>query len=166
MDWNIDIIVALGMVKIILFIYLCLLLTIHFLMYSSSCSDGNLFAGTIPSEISNLTNLEYLSISYEDANIPVELGQLIKLKELHLGYSTRQETLPDIFSTMKVLETLTIGPRKNLQGSIPDSLFNMKSLVSVQIFETSLAGELLPFASDKITKLYVVFIAFLSERKC
>ena len=56
----------------------------------------NLQAGTIPAELGNLSNLEWLWLNGNQltGGIPSELGSLANLQELDIGYNQLTGTIP------------------------------------------------------------------------
>ena len=85
--------------------------------------------GSIPPELGQLTELEYLSLSDNDLTgpIPPELGQLTKLKELDLLRNRLTGPIPPELGQLKALKWLNLS-RNRLTGPIPPELGQLKAL--------------------------------------
>ena len=81
---------------------------------------------TIPSWLSELTNLTYLSLygCGLTGSIPEELGNLINLENLALGVNSLTGTIPESFKNLTKLQELNIK-YNNLYGKIPSEVVNM-----------------------------------------
>ncbi|MBQ9723193.1 MAG: hypothetical protein IJV84_06710 [Bacteroidales bacterium] len=81
---------------------------------------------TIPSWLSELTNLTYLSLYGCEltGSIPEELGNLINLENLALGVNSLTGTIPESFKNLTKLQELNIK-YNNLYGKIPSEVVNM-----------------------------------------
>ncbi|EEF32146.1 protein binding protein, putative [Ricinus communis] len=85
-------------------------------------------SGFLPSELSTLSKLQYLSLDHNRLSGPFpSLGNLTYLRELYIGskdFSTNIiGTLPDIFDSLPSLQQLIIS-ENNLTGPLPASLAN------------------------------------------
>ena len=79
--------------------------------------------GTIPVELSKLSNLQRLIFSFNDLSgaIPAELGKLTALKELRFFYNDLSGPIPAELGNLTALQTLDFYGN-NLSGSIPKQL--------------------------------------------
>ena len=80
----------------------------------------------IPSWLSELTNLTYLSLYGCGlvGAIPEELGKLVNLESLSLGANNLSGTIPETFAQLTKLQELNIK-YANLYGSIPQAIVKM-----------------------------------------
>jgi len=83
------------------------------------CNMDYELSGQIPTEIGNLTNLEFLGLWYNHftGTIPSEIGDLTKLTSLGLQQS-------------------------NLTGEIPSEFWNLVQLIELSLFENQLSGDI------------------------
>ncbi|MEN8219751.1 MAG: Calx-beta domain-containing protein, partial [Pseudomonadota bacterium] len=97
-----------------------------------SCTSGhvselylhsNQLTGTIPSELGNLSYLEYLYLHSNQltGTIPSELGNLSKLTRLYLSSNQLTGTIPSELGNLSKLTKLNLSDNK-LTGSIPSNL--------------------------------------------
>ncbi|SCY04929.1 Por secretion system C-terminal sorting domain-containing protein [Nonlabens sp. Hel1_33_55] len=86
--------------------------------------------GQIPTEIQNLTNLEYLGIGIEpgvSGTLPESIGNLTNLKRLRLQGTSNSGSLPATIGNLVNLEELRlIG--NNFSGDLPTTFNNLVSL--------------------------------------
>ena len=87
---------------------------------------SNMQGVTIPSWLSELTNLKYLSLFGCGliGEIPEDLGNLVKIEQLELGVNNLSGSIPSSFSNLKQLRELNIK-YNNLSGEIPESIVGM-----------------------------------------
>ena len=107
--------------------------------------DKNL-NGTLPPEIRYLTELTFLSISYNKnltGPIPPELGTLTKLIRLDLTSNSLSGPIPPELGNLTQLLNLNLY-RNNLSGPIPPELGNMQSLEELYLLENQLSGPIPP----------------------
>lgn len=95
---------------------------LEYLSFTSSEMQGV----TIPSWLSELTNLTYLSLYGCGlvGAIPEELGKLVNLESLSLGANNLSGTIPETFAQLTKLQELNIK-NANLYGSIPQAIVKM-----------------------------------------
>lgn len=86
-------------------------------------------SGPIPLELSNLENLTYLSLRYNNLTgpIPPELGNLSNLNYLNLERNNLTGLIPPQLGNFKNLTYLNLYDN-NLSGNIPPELFNLTNL--------------------------------------
>lgn len=106
-----------------------------------SCTDGHVTAlsfedfygsglsGTIPPEIGNLTNLQYIALDNNQigGSIPPELGNLSNLQTLGLSYNRLSGSIPPEFGKLTNLQYLGLN-NNQLSGPLPSSLTALSSL--------------------------------------
>ena len=104
----------------------------------------NEFSGEIPSEISELSNLNILFLgrnNYDEAPVPVWLRNMTLLQELSLKSSSLIETIPTWLGELMYLLFLDLG-ENSLTGQIPQELGNLTELTVLILNSNSLTGEL------------------------
>ena len=87
---------------------------------------SNMQGVTIPSWLSELKNLKYLSLFGCGliGEIPEDLGNLVEIEQLELGVNNLSGSIPSSFSNLKQLRELNIK-YNNLSGEIPESIVGM-----------------------------------------
>ncbi|GAY69164.1 hypothetical protein CUMW_269900 [Citrus unshiu] len=112
----------------------------EFYMYNCNIS------GSIPEEISNLTNLVEIDLGGNKLNgsIPITLGKLRKLQRLNLEDNILEGSIPDDICRLAELYRLELGSNK-LYGSIPACFGNLASL------------RILSLGSNKLTSIPLTF---------
>ncbi|KAJ8765553.1 hypothetical protein K2173_014675 [Erythroxylum novogranatense] len=103
----------------------------------------NQIRGTIPTEIGNLINLEYLSLerNHLAGSIPSSIGKLEKLYGLYLSTNEFSGRIPLTLGNVTSLNELYLGGNK-LQGSIPSTLGDCRHLVTLILSENKLSGQI------------------------
>ncbi|MBA0661968.1 hypothetical protein Goklo_006178 [Gossypium klotzschianum] len=102
----------------------------------------NQFKGTFPKEIGNLTNLEVLDMAYNEfvpMKIPLEFGQMSKLKYLWMRTNNLIGEIPESFNNLSSLQHLDLAIN-NLEGPIPSMMFSLKNLTILYLFDNKLSG--------------------------
>ncbi len=109
--------------------------------------------GSIPSELGQLTNLEYLSLIGNEltGSIPAELGQLTKLVALKLQVNDLTGSIPAQLGNLTSLEDLDLS-NNDLTGSIPAQLGNLTSLEEMRLNDNNLTGSI-PAQLGNLTNL-------------
>ena len=102
--------------------------------------DSNL-RGTIPSELGSLSNLKSLDLSNNDLTgaVPRELGSLSNLKSLDLSNNDLTGEVPHELGSLSSLLTLGLDSNQ-FAGSIPAELGNMSSLAELHLSGNELTG--------------------------
>ncbi len=105
--------------------------------------NSNRLSGEIPTELGNLTNLEYLDLGYNQLSgeIPAELGNLTNLQSLNLHNNQLSGEIPAELSNLTSLQLLNLF-RNQLSGEIPAELGNLANLQSFNLFRNQLSGEI------------------------
>ena len=90
---------------------------------SQSAAIGQGLSGQIPSELGNLTRLEWLSLADNrlSGTIPPELGNLVNLRNLYLSYNKLTGRIPPELGNLTNLAYLRINGNQ-LTGCIPGAL--------------------------------------------
>ena len=103
----------------------------------------NKLNGEIPPEIGNLLNLSYIHLGFNNlrGEIPPELGNLLKLNELFLNFNGLTGEIPPEIGNLHNLEGLYILGNQ-LTGELPLSLTNLESINSFSWGQDSRENEL------------------------
>ena len=122
--------------------------------YSRDLDEYESWLVTIPSSIKNLKNLESLSVKGIKGPLPEELFEMEKISYLSLGWLWLDGPLPEGFGKLKNLQTLIIQGRfnylitphsnKNINGSIPEDLYDCTNLKTLWISDTDISGTISP----------------------
>ena len=97
--------------------------------------------GTVPTQLSRLTNLEVLHLTFTELTgpIPRELGNLTNLTQLDLFDNQLTGTIPPELGRLANLQRLALQ-RNQLIGTIPPSLGNLTGLRFLNLQENQLTG--------------------------
>jgi Leucine-rich repeat (LRR) protein len=98
-------------------------------------------SGAIPSELGNLSNLEYLYLRRNQLSgaIPSELGNLSNLSTLNFIANQLSGAIPSELGNLSNLSSLHLSANQ-LSGAIPSEFGNLSSLSSLGLFENQLSG--------------------------
>ncbi|KAG8365053.1 hypothetical protein BUALT_Bualt18G0063000 [Buddleja alternifolia] len=103
----------------------------------------NQFSGQIPSNISECSQLQVLSLSenYFSGHIPGDIGKLTSLQILYLGTNNLTGLLPREIGKLYQLEALSLRSN-SFTGSIPLEFFNISTLRTLSLAINGLSGSL------------------------
>lgn len=119
----------------------------------------NGLSGSIPSELGNLTNLEWMSLwdNRLSGPIPSELGNLTNLTVLMLGENKLSGLIPSELSNLTNLEVMGLWSN-GLSGPIPPELGNLTNLEGLSLGGNELSGEIPPELGS-LTELEELYLA-------
>ena len=114
---------------------------------------NNDLSGTIPTELGNLTNLQSLNLLGNDLNgpIPAELGNLTNLESLYLYENELSGPIPAELGNLTNLQGMYLNQNR-LSGTIPAELGNLTNLESLYLYENELSGTI-PAELGNLTNL-------------
>ena len=114
---------------------------------------GKHLSGRIPSELGNLSNLEWLSLGFNQLSgpVPTQLGNLASLKVLALGDAHLTGPIPPELGNLSNLERLNLGFNQ-LSGPVPFQLGNLSNLESLNLRANDLTGPI-PSELGNLSKL-------------
>ena len=128
-------------------------------------------SGEIPEALGNLSELESLSLMFNDdltGEIPASLGNLSKLESLSLSFNNLTGGVPEALGNLSELESLSLM-FNDLTGEIPASLGNLSKLRDLDLSGSGLSG-CIPTAlkSDDLTsgsrsEVYLDYYAFCDD---
>ncbi len=115
---------------------------------NSTLNKGNL-KSTLPSDISKLTNLEWLSLHNAlKGAIPSSIGSLAKLKLLHISQDTTylgkgdlNGTIPSTIGNLSNLQSLNITDQQ-LSGTLSETIGTLSGLVEINLSGNQLSGNI------------------------
>ena len=110
---------------------------------------GNNLSGRIPSQLGNLSALEWLRLDYNQltGSIPAKLGNLISLEGLILADNQLSDTIPVELGNLSALEWLILDYNQ-LTGEIPAELGNLADLERLLLEDNQLLGAIPPELGD------------------
>jgi len=126
---------------------------------------ANNLTGSIPSQLSSLSNLTALSFSGNrlSGQIPSQLGSLASLTLLHLAYNDLSGQIPAELGSLAKLKELFLK-RNQLSGQIPSQLGSLTNLYKMYVSGNGFTGCIplrvsnndfdrleLPFCADTVT---------------
>ena len=113
----------------------------------------NELTGPIPPEIGNLTNLRVMQLTFNklSGSIPREIGNLNSLTHLILADNELSGTIPPEIGDLQNLQTLMITYNQ-LSGAIPEEIGDLESIDNIHLYNNSLSGEI-PSSIGNLTNL-------------
>ncbi|TDT46848.1 putative secreted protein (Por secretion system target) [Maribacter spongiicola] len=102
--------------------------------------------GTVLDKVTGLTKLSYLDFAFNnlEGTIPESISNLTSLKNFFLDYNEFSGEIPISLATLTNLERLNLGGN-NLTGSVPNEIFeNLSDLIELEIFNNDLTGLINP----------------------
>ncbi|KAI4296121.1 hypothetical protein L6164_036106 [Bauhinia variegata] len=119
--------------------------------------DGNSLSGSVPQSLKNLTNVQQLVLSNNKLSGPLpDLGEMKRLNYLDMSNNSFESSeFPRWFSYLENLVTLMME-NTNLEGQIPDSLFNLASLQIVKLNDNKINGTLVVNGTTRGNQLRLV----------
>ena len=130
-------------------------------------------SGSIPPELGNLTNLQYLVLGGNRLSgpIPPELGNLTNLQSLSLFSNQLSGPIPPELGNLTNLQSLSLFSNQ-LSGPIPPELGNLTNLTRLDIYDNQLSGQIpsgdfdieLVFLDDHFTEPQKQVIRYAARR--
>ena len=115
--------------------------------------QGNTLTGAIPSALGNLTRLQALRLNENSLTgvIPTELGNLTGLQELRLNENSLSGAIPSALGSLPRLQALLLN-ENSLSGVIPSELGDLAQLEWLYLHGNTLTGAI-PSAIGSLTRL-------------
>ena len=118
----------------------------------------NQLTGSIPDEIGNLSNLQFMVLGYNDLTgpIPESIGNLTNLRHLSLNNNQLSGPIPDSVGNLSKLTDLVLE-NNDLSGPIPSSIGNLSKLNWLALNNNQLSGPI-PSSIGNLTKLTLLML--------
>ncbi|KAL3715023.1 hypothetical protein ACJRO7_006858 [Eucalyptus globulus] len=121
---------------------------------------SNLLNGTMPSFLGNVTSLKRLELAYNPwtpSDLPSEFSNLTNLEYLWLSGCRLTGPIPESLGRLPRLWNLDLSVNQ-LTGPIPSSLAWLKSAIQIELYKNSLSGEL-SLAFSNMTSLRLMDVS-------
>lgn len=141
--------------------------------YGVTCQAGrvseidlanNNLAGSLPAQLSNLTNLRVLNLMYAESavggltgSVPAGLGSLTQLRTLNLSGHQFTGTIPAQLGNLASLQDLNLS-NNNLSGAIPVGLGGLTNLRILGLNNNQLSG-VIPLELASLSNLQRLLLA-------
>ncbi|THF99071.1 hypothetical protein TEA_007028 [Camellia sinensis var. sinensis] len=121
----------------------------------------NFLTGTIPANLSRCSDLANLLLdhNYLVDHIPPQLGSLSNLVLLYLKNNNLTGTVPGTIGNLTSLQELYLSYNYNLEGELPDSMSQMRSLTMLGLLVNRLSG-LFPHSLYNLSSLELISLSF------
>lgn len=128
--------------------------------FSDNTNSGNNLRGSIPGEISKLSDLTLLNLAYNrlSGSIPAEIGMLYNLIELDLPINQLTGNIPAQLGDLANLKILYLYENL-LDGNIPDELGALSNLTDLNLSNNKLTGTI-PSELGQLTRLINLNLSF------
>ena len=103
--------------------------------------ENNNLRDTIPTEIGNLTNLQYLNLNENElyCSIPPEIGNLINLLEININENNLLGIIPAEIGNLSNLKKIYLDQNR-LSGGIPPEIGNLINLLELDLYDNLIGG--------------------------
>ena len=121
--------------------------------------DNPSLAGTLPTAIGELTEINFLDVSRSrvSGTLPPGLGALQRLQALHAESVRLSGTIPSEICELGMLYTLRLG-NNNLTGNLPDEIGRLRSLTYLDVYNNSMQGDV-PTSIRNLYELRELYLA-------
>lgn len=120
--------------------------------------SGNLFTGAIPPFLSNLSELTRFELAYTEtmkpSPLPSEIGNLTKLEFLYLSKINLIGNIPDTIFSLISIKNFDLS-QNSLSGKIPETISSLKTIQKIELFDNNLSGEI-PKGLKNLTSLFLL----------
>ena len=114
----------------------------------------NEISGPLPNSIGELVNLEYLNLSGNNLEGPLQRRMIlnfVKLRQFDLSFNSLSGSIPDAFQNVTKLAELNLSGN-NFSGTFPPSISCLLNLKILKIYSNNLEDEL-PVWMNQLTHL-------------
>ncbi len=123
--------------------------------------NDNMISGAIPAELEKLTELLNLDLSRNRLTgaIPAEIGKITSLTTINLSYNQLTGAIPKEIENLTSLTSLSLA-NNQLSGAIPTGISYLTNLTRLELSENQLTGEI-----HEITALTNLNSLYISDNK-
>lgn len=120
---------------------------------------SNYLAGSIPAELSYLTELQILQLPGNTLTgpVPAALGHLSRLTHLELAHNYLTGGIPRELGNLTALTRLDLASNRDLGGSIPPELGTLTGLMALRLNDTGLTGHI-PTELGNLSRLHTLYL--------